>query len=148
LARYIYQHRVGPAVPIEDVAGAVKNLIAEGKVRCFGLSEAGGATIRRAHAVQPITAIQNEYSIWTRDPEPEVLPTCEELGIGFVPWSPLGMGYLTGAVGPDRIFLPGDFRATFPRFTPQARRANWPIVELLQRIGQRSGATPGRVALA
>jgi aryl-alcohol dehydrogenase-like predicted oxidoreductase len=133
---------------IEDVAGAVKDLIAEGKVLHFGLSEAGGATIRRAHAVQPVTAVQNEYSLWTRDPEPEVLPTCEELGIGFVPWSPLGMGYLTGAVTPERIFGPGDFRAIFPRFTPEARHANWPVVELLQRVGQRRNATPGQVALA
>lgn len=143
-----YQHRVDPAVPIEDVAGAVKDLITEGKIRHFGLSEAGAATIRRAHAVQPVTAVQNEYSIWTRDPEPEVLPTCEELGIGFVPWSPLGMGYLTGTVTPEKSFLPGDFRTDYPRFTPEARRANWPVVELLQRVGQRRNATPGQVALA
>lgn len=146
-----YQHRVDPNVPIEDVAGAVKDLIAEGKVRHFGLSEAGGATIRRAHAVLPVTAVQNEYSVWTRDPEHEVLPTCEELGIGFVPWSPLGMGYLTGTITPSTTFDPTtDLRAmlTFPRFTPEARRANGSIVELLQRVGRRKEATPGQVALA
>jgi aryl-alcohol dehydrogenase-like predicted oxidoreductase len=143
-----YQHRVDPKVPIEDVAGTVRDLIAEGKVRHFGLSEAGGATIRRAHAVQPVTAVQNEYSVWTRDPEHEVLPTCEELGIGFVPWSPLGMGYLTGKVTPEVTFGAGDLRAMFPRFTPEARRANRPIVELLQRVGQRRGATPAQVSLA
>lgn len=146
-----YQHRVDPNVPIDDVAGAVKDLIKEGKVKHFGLSEAGGATIRRAHAVQPVTAVQNEYSVWTRDPEHEVLPTCEELGIGFVPWSPLGMGYLTGKVTPETEFDPrSDLResAKFPRFTPEARRANWPVVELLQRIGQRKQATSGQVALA
>jgi aryl-alcohol dehydrogenase-like predicted oxidoreductase len=144
-----YQHRVDPNVPIEDVAGAVKELIQAGKVRHFGLSEAGGATIRRAHAVQPVTAVQNEYSIWTRDPEAEVLPTCEELGIGFVPWSPLGQGYLTGKITPSMSFDPAsDLRAGFPRFTPEARRANRPVVELLERVGQRSEATPGQVALA
>jgi aryl-alcohol dehydrogenase-like predicted oxidoreductase len=144
-----YQHRVDPKVPIEDVAGAVKDLIAEGKVRHLGLSEAGGATIRRAHAVQPVTAVQNEYSVWTRDPEPEVLPTCEALGIGFVPWSPLGMGYLTGAITPATTFDPAlDLRVRFPRFTPEARRANRPVVELLQRVGVRKGATPGQIALA
>ena len=138
-----YQHRVDPAVPIEGVAGAVKDLITEGKVLHFGLSEAGGATIRRAHAVQSVTAVQNEYSIWTRDPEAEVLPTCEELGIVFVPWSPLGMGYLTGAITPERTFGPGDFRAIFPRFTSEARRVNWPVVELLQRavVGHEVRAT-------
>lgn len=144
----LYQHRIDPEVPIEDVAGAVKDLIQEGKVRHFGLSEAGGATIRRAHAVQSVTAVQNEYSVWTRDPEPEVLPTCEELGIGFVPWSPLGMGYLTGALTPSTTFAAGDLRARFPRFTPEARRANRPVVELLQRVGQRQEATPGQIALA
>jgi len=144
----LYQHRIDPEVPIEDVAGAVKDLIQEGKVRHFGLSEAGGATIRRAHAVQPVTAVQNEYSVWTRDPEPEVLPTCEELGIGFVPWSPLGMGYLTGAITPSTTFAASDLRARFPRFTPEARRANRPVVELLQRVGQRQEATPGQIALA
>jgi aryl-alcohol dehydrogenase-like predicted oxidoreductase len=144
-----YQHRVDPNVPIEDVAGAVKNLIQEGKVRHFGLSEAGGATIRRAHSVLPVTAVQNEYSVWTRDPEHEVLPTCEELGIGFVPWSPLGMGYLTGTIAPSTQFDPkSDLRAGFPRFTPEARRANRPVVELLQRVGRRKDATPGQVALA
>jgi len=146
-----YQHRVDPNVPIEDVAGAVKDLIAAGKVRHFGLSEAGGATIRRAHAVFPVTAVQNEYSLWTRDPEHEVLPTCEELGIGFVPWSPLGMGYLTGTVAPEAQLDPdSDLRASaaFPRFAPEARRAEWPVVELLQRVGRRNDATPGQVALA
>jgi aryl-alcohol dehydrogenase-like predicted oxidoreductase len=144
-----YQHRVDPNVPIEDVAGAVQDLIREGKVRHFGLSEAGGATIRRAHAVQPVTAVQNEYAVWTRDPEHEVLPTCAELGIGFVPWSPLGMGYLTGTIIPSQTFDPAlDMRAMLPRFTPEARRANWPVVALLQRVGQRQNATPGQVALA
>ena len=146
-----YQHRVDPTVPIEDVAGTVRDLIKEGKVRHFGLSEAGGATIRRAHAVQPVTAVQNEYSFWTRDPEHEVLPTCEELGIGFVPWSPLGMGYLTGKVTPEMPLDPKfDLRATagFPRFTPEARRANRPVVEMLQRVGERVNASPGQVALA
>lgn len=144
-----YQHRIDPNVPIEDVAGAVKQLIQEGKVRHFGLSEAGAATIRRAHAVQPLTAVQNEYSVWTRDPEQEVLPTCEELGIGFVPWSPLGMGYLTGAITPATTFDPSsDLRVGFPRFTPQARAANRPVVDLLRRVGERKGATSGQVALA
>jgi aryl-alcohol dehydrogenase-like predicted oxidoreductase len=143
-----YQHRVDPKVPIEEVAGAVQELIREGKVRHFGLSAAGSATVRRAHKVQPVTAVQNEYSVWTRDPEPEVLPTCEELGIGFVPWSPLGMGYLTGTVTPLMVHGPTDLRATLPRFTPEARRANWPVVELLQRVGARKHATPGQVALA
>jgi aryl-alcohol dehydrogenase-like predicted oxidoreductase len=144
-----YQHRVDPQVPIEDVAGAVQDLIREGKVRHFGLSEAGGATIRRAHAVQRVTAVQNEYSVWTRDPEHEVLPTCEELGIGFVPWSPLGMGFLTGTVTPERSFDQGlDMRAMMPRFTPEARRANRPVVDLLDRVGQRKAATSGQVALA
>jgi aryl-alcohol dehydrogenase-like predicted oxidoreductase len=146
-----YQHRVDPNVPIEDVAGAVKDLIAEGKVRYFGLSEAGGATIRRAHAVLPVTAVQNEYSVWTRDPEHEVLPTCEELGIGFVPWSPLGMGYLTGTVTPPTTLDPTtDLRAmlTFPRFTADAMRANMDVVELLQRVGRRRDATPAQIELA
>lgn len=144
----LYQHRVDPNVPIEDVAGAVKDLIREGKVKHFGLSEAGGATIRRAHAVQPVAAVQNEYPVWTRDPEHEVLPTCEELGIGFVPWSPLGMGYLTGKVTPSATFPAGDLRGMFPRFTPEALGANRPVVELLERVGRRKGATPGQVALA
>jgi aryl-alcohol dehydrogenase-like predicted oxidoreductase len=144
-----YQHRVDRNVPIEDVAGAVKELIQAGKVRHFGLSEAGGATIRRAHAVQPVTAVQNEYSLWTRDPEHEVLPTCEELGIGFVPWSPLGMGYLTGAITPSTTFDPkSDLRAQFPRFTPEARAANRPVVELIQRVAERKGGTPAQIALA
>lgn len=144
-----YQHRVDPKVPIEDVAGTVKDLIQEGKVRRFGLSESGGATIRRAHAVQPVTAVQNVYSFWTRDPEHEVLPTCEALGIGFVPWSPLGGGFLTGTITPRTTFHPTlDIIANFPRFTPEARRANWRIVSLLQRIGQRTYATPAQVALA
>jgi aryl-alcohol dehydrogenase-like predicted oxidoreductase len=135
-------------VPIEDVAGAVQDLIREGKVRHFGLSGAGGATIRRAHKVQQVTAVQNEYSIWTRDPELEVLPTCEELGIGFVPWSPLGMGYLTGTVTPMTRLGTEDLRASMTRFTPQARQANWRVVELLQRVGARKQATPGQIALA
>jgi aryl-alcohol dehydrogenase-like predicted oxidoreductase len=144
----LYQHRVDPAVPIEDVAGAVQELIREGKVRHFGLSGAGGATIRRAHKVQRVTAVQNEYSVWTRDPEPEVLPTCEELGVGFVPWSPLGMGYLTGTITPRTTLRADDLRSTFPRFTPEARRANWPVVELLQRVAARKQATPAQVGLA
>ncbi len=143
-----YQHRVDPAVPIEDVAGAVQELIREGKIRHFGLSAAGSATIRRAHKVQSVTAVQNEYSVWTRDPEPEVLPTCEELGIGFVPWSPLGMGYLTGTVTPLMVHGPADLRAILPRFTAEARRANWPVVELLQRVGAHHQAAPGQIALA
>ncbi len=146
-----YQHRVDPTVPIEDVAGAVKDLIAEGKVSHFGLSEAGGATIRRAHAVLPVAAVQNEYSIWTRDPEHEVLPACEDLGIGFVPWSPLGMGYLTGTITSSTTFdAATDLRAmlTFPRFTPDAIRANKTVIELLQRMGRRKEATPAQVALA
>lgn len=143
-----YQHRVDPTVPIEDVAGAVQELIREGKVRHFGLSAAGEATIRRAHKVQPVTAVQNEYSVWTRDPEMEVLPTCEELGIGFVPWSPLGMGYLTGTVTPMVVHGPADLRTNLPRFTQEARRANWPVVELLQRVGARHQAAPGQIALA
>jgi aryl-alcohol dehydrogenase-like predicted oxidoreductase len=145
----LYQHRVDLKVPIEDVAGAVKDLIQEGKVGHFGLSEAGGDTIRRAHAVQPVTAVQNEYSLWTRDPEFEVLPSCEKLGIGFVPWSPLGMGYLTGGIDPSISFDPvSDFRARYPRFTSEARRANRPVVGLLKRIADRKGATPAQIALA
>jgi len=143
-----YQHRVDPTVPIEDVAGAIQELIQEGKVRHFGLSAAGAATIRRAHKVQRVTAVQNEYSVWTRDPEGEVLPVCEELGIGFVPWSPLGMGYLTGTVTPMMVHGPADLRANLPRFTQEARRANWPVVELLQRVGARYQAAPGQIALA
>jgi aryl-alcohol dehydrogenase-like predicted oxidoreductase len=143
-----YQHRVDPAVPIEDVAGVVKELIQDGKVKHFGFSEAGANTIRRAHAIQPVTAVQSEYSIWTRDPEPEVLPTCEELGIGFVPWSPLGQGFLTGKIDASTKFESTDFRATFPRFTEEARNANLAVVELLKQIAQRKKATPAQVALA
>jgi aryl-alcohol dehydrogenase-like predicted oxidoreductase len=128
----LYQHRVDPKVPIEDVAGTVKQLIQEGKVRYFGLSEARGATIRRVHAEQPVTATQNEYSIWTRDPELEVIPTCEELGIGFVAWGPLGKGYLTGKMPGSATFPKNDLRSTMPRFTPEAMAANRPVVELLR----------------
>ena len=143
-----YQHRVDPDVPIEDVAGAVKDLIQAGKVKHFGLSEAGASTIRRAHAVQPVTAVQSEYSIWTRDPEPEVLPTCEELGIGFVPWSPLGQGFLTGKIDASTKFESTDFRTSFPRFTEEARKANQAVVDLLKQIAQRKNATPAQIALA
>jgi aryl-alcohol dehydrogenase-like predicted oxidoreductase len=143
-----YQHRVDPDVPIEDVAGAVKDLIQAGKVKHFGLSEAGADTIRRAHAVRPITAVQSEYSIWTRDPEPEVLPTCEELGIGFVPWSPLGQGFLTGKIDASTKFESTDFRAVFPRFTEEARNANQAVVDLLNKIARRKNATPAQIALA
>jgi len=143
-----YQHRVDPEVPIEDVAGAVKGLIQAGKVKHFGLSEAGANTIRRAHAVQPVAAVQSEYSIWTRDPEPEVLPTCEELGIGFVPWSPLGQGFLTGKIDASTKFDSTDFRAVFPRFTEEARKANLAVVDLLKQIAGRKRATPAQVALA
>ncbi len=143
-----YQHRVDPNVPIEDVAGAVKELIKQGKVRCVGLSEASAQTIRRAHAVQPITAVQSEYSLWTRDPEPEVLPTCEELGIGFVPWSPLGQGFLTGNINGKTTFDSSDMRANFPRFTPEARKANLAFVELLGEIAKRKNATPAQIAIA
>lgn len=144
----LYQHRVDPAVPIEEVAGTMKELIAQGKVSHYGLSEASAQTIRRAHAVYPVTAIQSEYSIWTRDPEPEVLPACAELGIGFVPWSPLGQGFLTGKIDANTRFDSSDFRAVFPRFTPQARKANLALVELLKQIGERKKATPAQVALA
>lgn len=144
----LYQHRVDPAVPIEDVAGVVKDLIAEGKVRHFGLSEAAATTIRRAHAVQPVTAIQSEYSLWTRDPEPEVLPLCAELGIGFVPWSPLGGGYLTGKINARSTFERSDFRAASPRFTPEALTANQALVDLLVRIAADKQATPAQIALA
>jgi aryl-alcohol dehydrogenase-like predicted oxidoreductase len=143
-----YQHRVDPDVPIEDVAGTVKQLIADGKVRHFGLSEAGAQTLRRAHAVQPVTALQSEYSLWARDPEAEVLPACEELGIGFVPWSPLGQGFLTGKVTTTTTFESADVRSWFPRFSAEAREANQPIVELLAQIAERNGATPAQVALA
>lgn len=144
-----YQHRVDPDVPIEDVAGAIKDLVKEGKVKHFGLSEASAATIRRAHAVHPVAAVQSEYSLWTRDPETEILPTCEELGIGFVPWSPLGQGFLTGKVDASATFDPNlDLRASFPRFTAEALRANQPILDLLNEIGKRKDATPAQIALA
>jgi aryl-alcohol dehydrogenase-like predicted oxidoreductase len=144
-----YQHRVDPKVPIEDVAGGVKDLIKEGKVKHFGLSEAGAKTIHRAHAVQPVTAVQSEYSVWTRDPETEVLPTVEELGIGFVPWSPLGQGFLTGKIDATLTFdSNSDLRATFPRFTPEARKANVVVVDLLRKIAEQKKATPAQIALA
>ncbi len=146
----LYQHRVDPKVPIEDVAGAVADLIKEGKVKHFGLSEAGAATIRRAHKEYPVTAIQNEYSFWTRDPEHEVLPVCEELEIGFVPWSPLGMGYLTGKIKSGHQFHKDDLRvsATFPRFTKEAIIANQPIVDILQTMATKKESTPAQVSLA
>jgi aryl-alcohol dehydrogenase-like predicted oxidoreductase len=143
-----YQHRVDPDVPIEDVAGAVKELIQEGKVKHFGLSEAGAATIRRAHAVQPVTAVQSEYSLWTSDPEADVLPTCEELGIGFVPFGPLGMGFLTGKIDTNTTFNSADFRNTVPRFTSEARKANQALVDLLRKIAEQKKATPAQIALA
>lgn len=143
-----YQHRVDPDVPIEDVAGAVKDLIQEGKVKHFGLSEAGVQTIRRAHAVQPITALQNEYSLWMRTPEKEVMPTLEELGIGLVAYSPLGKGFLTGKIDESTTFDNSDFRSALPRFAPEARKANQAVVALLARIGERKNATPAQVALA
>jgi aryl-alcohol dehydrogenase-like predicted oxidoreductase len=143
-----YQHRVDPDVPIEDVAGAVKDLIQEGKVKHFGLSEAGAGTIRRAHAVQPVAAVQSEYSLWWREPESDVLPTCEELGIGFVPFSPLGRGYLTGKVDENTNFASSDLRSKSPRYTPEARKANRVVVDLLARIGEQKGATPAQIALA
>jgi aryl-alcohol dehydrogenase-like predicted oxidoreductase len=143
-----YQHRVDPAVPIEDVAGTVKDLIAEGKVKHFGLSEASASTIRRAHSVQPVTALQSEYSLWWREPEAEVLPTCDELGIGFVPFSPLGRGFLTGKIDESTVFGDNDNRSGLPRFTPDARKANQPIVHLLEEIGRTKRATPAQIALA
>src|ERR1700688_3093047 len=143
-----YQHRVDPDVPIEDVAGAVKDLIRTGKVKHFGLSEAGVQTMVRAHAVQPVTALQSEYSLWWREPEAEVLPTLEELGIGFVPFSPLGRGFLTGKIDENTTFDSTDFRTTVPRFTPEARKANRALVDLLGRIAQRKNATPAQIALA
>ena len=143
-----YQHRVDPDVPIEDVAGAVKDLIREGKVKHFGLSEAGARTIRRAHAVQPVTALQSEYSLWWRRPEKEVLPTLEELGIGFVPFSPLGRGFLTGKIDANTTFDKSDFRNIVPRFTPDARRANQALVDLLGTFAKRKKATPAQIALA
>jgi aryl-alcohol dehydrogenase-like predicted oxidoreductase len=144
----LYQHRVDPDVPIEDVAGAVKDLIQEGKVKHFGLSEAGVQTIRRAHAVQPVTALQSEYSLWWREPEAEIIPTLEELGIGFVPFSPLGRGFLTGKIDENTIFDSTDFRNTAPRFSPEARKANRALVDLLETIAQPKKATPAQIALA
>ncbi|HLK69829.1 MAG TPA: aldo/keto reductase [Bryobacteraceae bacterium] len=143
-----YQHRVDPTVPIEDVAGAVRDLIQEGKVRHFGLSEAGVAVIRRAHAVQPVTALQSEYSLWWREPEEAILPALEELGIGFVPFSPLGKGYLTGKIDENTTFDSTDFRNTVPRFNSEARKANRALVDLLETIAQRKKATPAQIALA
>lgn len=144
----LYQHRVDPSVPIEDVAGAVKELIQAGKVKHFGLSEAGVKTIRRAHAVQPLTALQSEYSLWWRKPEQEVIPTLEELGIGFVPYSPLGKGFLTGKIDPNTQFDSSDFRSTLPRFTQEALKANQALTGLLDRIAKRKNATPAQIALA
>jgi len=143
-----YQHRVDPDVPIEDVAGAVKDLIQQGKVKHFGLSEAGVKTIRRAHAVQPVTALQSEYSLWTRTPEKEVIPTLEELGIGFVPYSPLGKGFLTGKMDENTKLDSSDFRSTLPRFTPEALKANQTLIDLLASIGKRKKATPAQISLA
>src|SRR5512136_1986105 len=143
-----YQHRVDPDVPIAEVAGAVKDLIVQGKVKHFGLSEAGAQTIRRAHAVQPVTAVQSEYSLWWRQVEEDVLPVCEELGIGFVPFSPLGRGYLTGKIDEKTTFASVDIRSRMPRFTPEARKANRVVIDLLLRIGEKKGATPAQIALA
>ena len=143
-----YQHRVDPNVQIEDVAGAVKDLISQGKVRHFGLSEAAASTIRRAHAIQPVAAIQSEYSLWWRQPEAEVLPVCEELGIGFVPFSPLGRGFLTGKIDETTTFGGNDNRTSLPRFTPEARKANRPVVDLLEKLGAQKHATPAQIALA
>src|SRR5207245_10677455 len=144
----LYQHRVDPSVPIEEVAGTVKELIQGGKVNHFGLSEAGVQTIRRAHAVQPITALQSEYSLWTRTPEKEVIPTLEELGIGFVPYSPLGKGFLTGKIDEKTTFDSSDFRSALPRFTPEALKANQALIDLLGRIAERKKATPAQIPLA
>jgi aryl-alcohol dehydrogenase-like predicted oxidoreductase len=144
----LYQHRVDPNVPIEEVAGAVKELIQEGKVKHFGLSEAGAQTIRRAHAVQPVTALQSEYSLWWREPEESILPTLEKLGIGFVPFSPLGKGFLTGKIDENTTFSGGDARGMFPRFTPEARKANQALVDLLASIAKQKNATPAQIALA
>ena len=144
----LYQHRVDPSVPIEDVAGAVKELIQAGKVKHFGLSEAGVKTIRRAHAVQPLTAVQSEYSLWWRKPEQEVIPTLEELGIGFVPYSPLGKGFLTGKIDENAKFDSSDFRSTLPRFTPEALKTNQALIDLLGSIAKRKNATPAQIALA
>jgi aryl-alcohol dehydrogenase-like predicted oxidoreductase len=144
----LYQHRVDPNVPIEDVAGVVKDLIAEGKVKHFGLSEAGAQTIRKAHAVQPVTALQSEYSLFWREPEKEIIPTLEELGIGFVPFSPLGKGFLTGKIDENATFGPGDFRSIVPRFTPEALKANQAVVAAITRIAESKGVTPAQIALA
>ena len=144
----LYQHRVDKDVPIEDVAGTVKNLIQQGKVKHFGLSEANAQTIRRAHAVQPLTALQSEYSLWTRTPEKEIIPTLEELGIGFVPYSPLGKGFLTGKMDENTTFDSSDFRNILPRFTPEARKANHALIDLLAMIAERKKATPAQIALA
>jgi aryl-alcohol dehydrogenase-like predicted oxidoreductase len=144
----LYQHRVDPEVPIEDVAGTVKDLISEGKVKHFGLSEAGVQTIRRAHAVQPVTALQSEYSLWWREPERDILPVLEELGIGFVPFSPLGRGFLTGAIGADTTFGSDDFRSTVPRFSPEALKANQSLVNSLHQMAKDKGVTPAQIALA
>jgi aryl-alcohol dehydrogenase-like predicted oxidoreductase len=143
-----YQHRVDPNVPMEDVAGTVKDLIQEGKVKHFGLSEAGAQSIRRAHAVQPVTALQSEYSLWWREPETEILPTCEELGIGFVAFSPLGKGFLTGKIDEQTAFAKDDFRNIVPRFSPEARKANQGLVDLLASIAEAKRATPAQLALA
>jgi aryl-alcohol dehydrogenase-like predicted oxidoreductase len=143
-----YQHRVDPRVPMEDVAGTVRDLIREGKVRHFGLSEAGVDSIRRAHAVQPVTALQSEYSLWWREPEAQILPTCQELGIGFVPFSPLGRGFLTGKIDASTTFAKGDFRSQLPRFSPDARKANQALVDLLDRMAAAKKATPAQIALA
>ena len=143
-----YQHRVDPDVPMEDVAGVVKDLIAEGKVLHFGMSEAGAQSIRRAHAVQPVTALQSEYSLWTREPEQEIIPTIEELGIGLVPFSPLGKGFLTGKINASTQLSENDFRAQIPRFSPEAIEANQALVDLIRSVGERQGATPAQVALA
>lgn len=144
-----YQHRVDPKVPIEDVAGTIRDLIAEGKVNYFGLSEAGADTIRRANAVQPVAAVQNQYSIWTREPENSVLPVCEELGIGFVPWGPLGTGFLTGKISADATFdAATDLRSSFPRFSPEALRANMPLVEMLNELAAKKGASTVQIALS
>lgn len=144
-----YQHRVDPNVPIEEVAGVLKELIQEGKIRHYGLSEAGANTIRKAHAVYPVTAVQNQYSIWTREPEAQVLPVCEELGIGFVPWGPLGTGFLTGTITPDTKFDSStDLRSNFPRFKPEAMKANMPVVEMLRKMAKKKDANPVQIALA
>lgn len=144
-----YQHRVDPNIPIEDVAGAVKDLIQAGKVKYFGLSEAGAQTIRRAHAVLPVSAVQNQYSIWTREPEADVLPVCEELGIGFVPWGPLGTGFLTGTIDPNTKFdSSSDLRANFPRFTTEAMKANMPVVDMLRQFAKKKSSNPVQIALA